>query len=347
MLRDLIRRAGPFARLAAAWRHDFDLGTKPIRKDLRTLTARVEQLQAQLEATTERANRGDRLAAQIRLTLQSEQDDREWLARASAILDPERIRNHVRQAIDAAPLLTDPFDHIVVDRLLPDDAWDLIIRTRPPAVFFDDRDPVKQDLSLPIPFGPALMRSVWQFFDETLAHGIIRPAVIEKFDAPLQRHIDEAFGVAAREQALALPPSTTSGRLALRRPGYALPPHRDPKRAMLTCLIYLAAPGDDETHGTHLFSVEGDSEVDRKQTFCPEDVGHACTLAKTVPFRANSMLVFLNQRGAHSANIPKDAPPVERYTYQFYVAPDTDALTALLKTLPPERKVMWENHNRK
>ena len=50
------------------------------------------------------------------------------------------------------------------------------------------------------------------------------------------------------------------------------------------------------------------------------------------------MLVSLNSTGAHGATIPADAPAdLERYTYQFYVAPLNEALAALIKSLPPRR----------
>ena len=59
------------------------------------------------------------------------------------------------------------------------------------------------------------------------------------------------------------------------------------------------------------------------------------------------MLVFLNSRGAHGATIPADAArETERYTYQFYVAPENAALGALIRELPAERRTMWQNRNR-
>jgi hypothetical protein len=130
----------------------------------------------------------------------------------------------------------------------------------------------------------------------------------------------------------------------LRSRGYHLGPHRDPKRSMLTCLLYLARPGDDDAHGTQIFRVTNDADAGYKQTYYPEQEGHACELVKVVPFRANSMLVFLNARGAHGATIPPDAPAeLERYSYQFYIAPQNQALAALIKALPADRRRRWQN----
>ena len=59
------------------------------------------------------------------------------------------------------------------------------------------------------------------------------------------------------------------------------------------------------------------------------------------------MLVFLNSSGAHGATIPADAnEDLARYSYQFYVAPENEALGRLIRSLPPERRVMWQNKNK-
>ena len=120
-----------------------------------------------------------------------------------------------------------------------------------------------------------------------------------------------------------------------------------PKRSLLTCLLYLARPGDSEAHGTQLFRVIGDREANYKQTYYPEADGQRCELVEVVPFRPNRMLAFMNSRGAHGATIPGDAgEQVQRYSYQFYVAPENEALGALIRELPRERRVMWQNKNK-
>jgi len=59
------------------------------------------------------------------------------------------------------------------------------------------------------------------------------------------------------------------------------------------------------------------------------------------------MLVFLNSSGAHGATIPADAgADLERLSYQFYVAPENAALGELIRTLPRERRTMWQNKNK-
>jgi hypothetical protein len=304
----------------------------------------VEELTAFRESAAERLRRADQTAAQLKLVTILNRQQQDEVAQARVLLDEARITQHVRRAIAAAPLLTDPFEHIVVEGLLPDDVYDLLLRAIPPADFFDNRDPIKQNLTFPLEIAPALTTTVWEYMDGVIARAIIRPAVLEKFHGPLQRHFESMFGAEFVERANALPQSSHGGRVMLRRPGYHLGPHRDPKRVLLTCLMYLARPGDEETWGTQIFHVKDDAEATYKTTYYPEAEGHTCELRTVVPFRRNSMLVMLNSHGAHGADIPRDAPAsLERYAYQFYVAPLNEALGALIRSLPPGPRERWQN----
>jgi hypothetical protein len=55
------------------------------------------------------------------------------------------------------------------------------------------------------------------------------------------------------------------------------------------------------------------------------------------------MLVLLNSVGAHSAHIPADVQPetLERYIYQFRIAPTVESMAMLKSTLPEERRPFW------
>jgi hypothetical protein len=344
MLRSFLTRTGLAAYLGRLWGPDVDEALKPVRKDLRLLLSQVEALQASLVHTQQMASRADRIAAQVTLTAVLNREQCQAVARARALLDAARVGEHVRAAVESAPLILEPYEHIVVDPLLPRDVYDLLIEALPPEAFFDDHDPIKRNLRFPMALGPTLSAMAWGFFDEVVTDQMIRPAVLARFHEPLQRHYDSIFGAEHRDRAVAMPHRVNSGRLMLRRRGYHLDPHRDPKHSMLTCLAYFARPGDDDAFGTQIFSVANDSDANYKQTYYPEQAGHACTLVKVVPFRPNSMLVFLNARGAHGATIPADAPEsLIRHSYQFYIGPEKEALGALVRQLPDTRRRMWQN----
>jgi hypothetical protein len=305
------------------------------------LAKTVLALQESLTAATARQQKAERRATQFILAFQLNEKQRDLTARLPALLDEARVSDHVLRAIAGAHLLLDPFPHMVVEDVVPRDVYKMMLRAIPPAEFFGDKDFTKQNLRIPVDESPELTIRVWQFVDD-IARTVVVPAVLERFREPLRQHYDTIFGATFADRAAALAQSPSGGRVMLRRPGYHLAPHRDPKRAMLTCLMYLAAPGADESYGTQIFRVSGDQESSYTQTYYPEQNGARCELVKSVPFRPNSMLVFLNGTGAHGADIPADAPTdLERYSYQFYVGPSTEALESLVADLPEERRQMW------
>jgi hypothetical protein len=62
-----------------------------------------------------------------------------------------------------------------------------------------------------------------------------------------------------------------------------------------------------------------------------------------VPFKANTLLAFLNSAGAHGASIPADATPasMERYVSQFRLGPERSAIKSLLAAMPADRSARW------
>lgn len=134
---------------------------------------------------------------------------------------------------------------------------------------------------------------------------------------------------------------TSDGRIILRRRGYRIPPHRDPKWAFITGILYLARREDSYAWGTQLYTVDGDEEA---RGAAPHWIDPSrCRHVGEVEFRRNRMLLFLNSVGAHSAHIPDDAEPadLERYIYQFRIAPTLDSMSVLTAALPEERRPLW------
>ena len=111
------------------------------------------------------------------------------------------------------------------------------------------------------------------------------------------------------------------GRLMLRRPGYSLEPHVDPRRSMLTAMMYMGTSSGSDDYGTKLFTSNRELPEKYSGIYYPLREGADCALAKSVPCRRNSMLVFASRFGIHGADIPSDAQPstLTRYTYHFFV----------------------------
>ena len=76
--------------------------------------------------------------------------------------------------------------------------YDLLIRAIPPPAFFNDRDPIKQNLTFPMEFGPALSAAVWGYMDDVIARQVVRPAVLDKFIKTYGDEISSLARVSAR-----------------------------------------------------------------------------------------------------------------------------------------------------
>ena len=264
-------------------------------------------------------------------------EQREALGTLPDLLAPSRIAAHTRKAVAAAELGTDPFPHIVVENWLPADVYRAVVDAVPPAACFaSEKEPSRQRLMVPFALGPTYCRQVWAFVANEVVSCILRDALAEKFADAVRDFMRTHGMVAGADFAL----HTSDGRIMLRRPGYLIAPHRDARWGFVTGLVYLAKPGDAETYGTQLYRVADDRPAENdKPLYVDED---RCTLVRSVPFRANTLLAFLNSTGAHGASIRADAPAeIERFVYQFRLGPDRETIRGLLSRMSTERRAVW------
>lgn len=262
------------------------------------------------------------------------------LAAVEAILDREAIAAHVREAVQRATLHLDPCPYIVVDRWLPDAVYRAMIEAMPPAIFFADRPPLaRHRVLVPFDTGPAYARRVWSFIARDVVEATLGEALRQKFREPLDAYIATFCPRWLDEPDQRL--RVSDGRIMLRRPGYVIDTHRDPKWGFVTALVYLAREHDSETYGTQLYRVHGDAEASDDKPLWIDSA--RCELVTSVPFRANSMLAFLNSTGAHGASIPADARPanLERYVYQVRLGPGSAGIERLISLMPPEQRAQW------
>jgi hypothetical protein len=257
------------------------------------------------------------------------------------LLEDPAIGDHIRAAIARTTLEREPFPHMIVDGLLPAPLFDALVTGLPPAELFADRPINKQQLMVPMNLAPAYTRRVWRFMARRIIPEHLMPALIEAFRQPLHAWLARELPELTPAQIDALEFTCSDGRILLRRPGYHIPPHRDPKWGFITGLMYLPRPGDDPRWGTHLYSVTNETDARGAAPHWIDD--EHCRLVKTVEFLPNRTLFFLNSHGAHGADIPPDAPPaLERYAYQFRIGPGGQAIENILGNLSPERLVYWK-----
>ena len=304
--------------------------------------ARLERQQRdvldQLKAITERLAESARREAQLRAVLARDAELDDQLSTLERTLADARTGSHVAQAIDRASLHVDPFPHLIVDEVLPKELYWSLIRSLPPLELFSDRPVNKQQLTVPLKLAPAYSRRAWRYVTAVLVPDLVRPAVLAKFRGVVHDWIASNWpAVASASVAM----EASEGRIILRRRGYRIPPHRDPKWGFLTGILYLARRDDSETWGTQLYSVEEDEEA---RGASPHWIDPArCRFATDVAFRPNRLLLFLNSAGAHGAHIPEDAQPeaLERYIYQFRIGPSVESMAMLKASLPEDRRPFW------
>jgi hypothetical protein len=301
---------------------------------LDSLTTEVRQLSGRLDGIGLRE-------AQLRAILQADVALEASLPALPAVLDEARIARHAADAIDRATLHLEPFPYILISSVFPKEFYRTLLRGIPPVEIFGDRKHNKQQLRVPFALAPEYSRRVWGFLTDVIDR-TLQPLLVDKFRGPLSEWI-VAHWPALRDDPFAPPMAlnTSDGRIMLRGRGYEIPPHRDPKWGFLTGILYLARDTDSEQWGTQLYAVGGDGDA---RGAAPHWIDPArCRLVQDVPFRANSMLVFLNSAGAHGAKIPDDPAlaDLQRYIYQFRIGPTSDAIAALRHMLPEEQLPFW------
>ena len=224
---------------------------------------------------------------------------------------------HARAAFATAPLETDPFPHMVVPDVFPEADYRKALAALPAAQEWVDAGRHRVNWEIATDQASESTTQVWHYIDREVAPQVLKPLLLDRFRPPLSAYWRErGFDPLEVERTY----YCDEGRLMLRRPGYKLTPHLDPGHAVLTILIYLARPGDDERFGTDLYRATGLPRI-HKDIFKAAEHGIAHELVKTVPFRANTLLAFMTPVGLHGAAFPESAA-FERVTYQWQVRID-------------------------
>ena len=256
-------------------------------------------------------------------------------------IDHAHVRAHVRAVVAAAPLESDPCPHIVLDGLLPDDAYDALVAAIPPPLFFEHLPVERQDLKIPFTFTPRYQREVWQAFEDRIVMNVLMPALSDKFQNDLDLLVRTNWpGVVDSMADAGISLHLVAGRVMRRRPGYEIKPHRDPRWTFLTCILYLIKRDDRQLYGTQLCRLQQERESPSRSPLWIDE--REVEVAREVPGRPNSAVVFLNSTGAHRASIPADAPPeTDRYIYQVRFGPERSVRDALIARLPAETAQRW------
>jgi len=252
----------------------------------------------------------------------------------------DRVLAHVRAAVERAQLHHDPCAHVVIDRVVPEDVYDELMSALPAPVFFKRQDRTREEMQVPFVFAPKYSRVVWDFFIQQIMEEALVPALTEKFRPALDDFLAKYWPGLGSWSESGLDLRVSNSRLLLRRPGYVIKPHRDPRWAFLTCLFYLQKRDAGQVYGTQLYRLRDEREAPHNSPFWVDY--KECELVTDVPGGRNTALVFLNSTGVHGASIPADAPPdLERYVYQGQLSPDEAMKQQLIATLTGSDRRNW------
>lgn len=288
------------------------------------------------------------LEARVEQCMVAYQKDARFAARAAefaANIDARRVAAHVRRAVELSALHVDPCPHIVVQDLLPEDLYDEMLSALPATVFFKRHDPTREEIQVPFVFAPAYSRAVWDFYMERVVEETLIPALAEKFEPALDEFLARHWPSLGSWQQSGIRLRVTNSRLLLRRPGYVIRPHRDPRWAFFTCLVYLQKRGAHHVYGTQLYRLRTERDAVHSSPFWVDE--SECELVKDVAGGRNSALIFLNSTGVHGASIPPDAPAdLERYVYQGQLGPDDATRARLIDLLSGDARAGWTTKSR-
>jgi hypothetical protein len=317
---------------------------KEMTRQLRTISRQLEQLEETLKRQQKVLDAIPELEAQVRrcvtvYTKDARQTDL-LAALRTKLGNGQGIAAHAAAAVARAQLELDPFPHIVIDNLLPDDVSTELIRAMPSTAFFKTEDMTRQELEVPFVFAPEYSRVMWNtFFHKVIAEAMV-PAIMEKFRPALDDFLRTHWPELGSMSEAGITLRVSNSRLLLRRPGYVIKPHRDPRWAFLTCLVYLPQTSEHQVYGTQLYRLRREPEVTHSSPLWVDR--SECELVKDVPALRNTAVVFLNSTGAHGASIPSNAPAnVERFLYQVQFGVDEETKERLIAGVEDTARSSW------
>jgi hypothetical protein len=280
---------------------------------------------------------------QVMVAYQKDARFAERLVAFQAKADSARVFTHVLEAARRAPVVADPCPHTVIENLVPDDVYDEIMSALPSPVFFKQEN-TREEIQVPLVFAPAYSRVVWDFFFSYAVERGLLPGLTDAFSGALDDLVARYWPSLGTWQESGLRLRVTNSRLLLRRPGYVIKPHRDPRWHFITCLIYLQKREGGDAYGTQLYRLRHEREPSHNSPFRFEL--DECELVRDVPARRNAMLAFFNSAGAHGASIPLDAPgTLERYVYQVQFGPDRATREKLVAMMGDADRPGWTTKN--
>jgi hypothetical protein len=142
------------------------------------------------------------------------------------------VQQAVREKVGEAEIERDPFRHVVIADLLPEEFFRRLAETIPLDAFEPKNDAKS---NLPISDGneyfeaaPEEFRTTWTRFRDDVVGETITPILVNRLQADIREKFSSLFSPEIADEVIAGGFAPSSGRIMARRPGYNLDPHSDP-----------------------------------------------------------------------------------------------------------------------
>ena len=275
----------------------------------------------------------DSIASPHSLSTTAAEFERLFLAKHQRYEDTldETTLESVRRRLTSVVRREEPFAHVWIDHLFPDEFYAMLADAWPPTGFFWSDRPSRLDL-VTKPKGtapadpradhwdqlPVCIRRVWEFFVIDVNRLVIGPFVHDLFAAEISARlalVERAYHDGVKTAAALRRPLHSQmnvGRLMVRSHGYKLKPHVDALAYLVTALYYFPQDGTDaEALGTTLYRADDELRLDdimrRGKTEYFHDAGIGVHPVAQIPFVGNALLAFANTgRSAHGMHIPRE-----------------------------------------
>ncbi|MGH9255013.1 MAG: hypothetical protein ACRD3C_10635, partial [Vicinamibacterales bacterium] len=216
-----------------------DASVASLAQAVALIQRQCEEILSQVNALSEQLSQLSVRESELRAILERNTENESQLDRLDKVIGKKATPDWVVAAIAGAPLHLEPFPYTVIDRLLPGYLYDSLLRGLPPVELFPNKTDGKQQLAVPFSLAPTYSQRAWTYLASDVIPTLIAPRLLEKFRAPIDEWILRNWPeVDPRSVEL----RGSEGRIMLRRRGYRIRPHRDPKWSFITCILYLARP---------------------------------------------------------------------------------------------------------
>jgi hypothetical protein len=187
---------------------------KKLEGQIAAVQISMRDVQSALAGSAEHRRAPSGLPCRRSRILRARRCEQGLLAELDTRLDEPRIVGHVQQAIASAPFTPTRIPTSSSRKPVPQRFLQTVAEGDPARRVFRDHDPIKQNLATPIDFASGAVDTRPQFPRKVLARRAIRPAVIQRFYEPLQRHYDALLQRVVVPLQRLVEPLITAGRIA-------------------------------------------------------------------------------------------------------------------------------------